>query len=91
MRRGIDSFKTSGSSNARIENSSSTSSGDKAGTTAPRFGHDGDQTLSIELPQGFADRNPADVILDCDGILPQLSALRNLSANNLVAQLIGHR
>src|ERR1017187_1768594 len=38
VRRGIESFKTSGSSKARIEKSSSISSGDKAGTIAPRLG-----------------------------------------------------
>ena len=38
--------------------------------------NDGNQTFRVQLPQRFANRNSADVVLTRDGVLPELSALR---------------
>src|SRR5580692_13041765 len=63
----------------------------QGGYNRPPVGDDCDQTLGVKLPQRFANRNTADMVLSRDRVLTELSAFRNFSANNLVAQLIGNR
>src|SRR5579863_768494 len=53
--------------------------------------NNGNQSLRIQLTKRFANWNPADLVLTRNSVLSELSALRNFSANNLVAQLIGNR
>src|ERR1035437_7871058 len=62
----------------------------EGGHNCAPVGNDGNQTFRIQLPQGFANRNSADLELIRDRVLPELGALRDLSPNDLVAQFIGN-
>jgi len=53
-------------------------------------GDDCDQAFGIQLAEGFADWDAADLILRSDCVLAELSAFGNLASNNLIAQLVGN-
>src|ERR1017187_864721 len=65
--------------------------GGQGGYNCAPVRNNGNQTFCVQLPQGFANRNSADLVLSRDCVLPELGALRELTPNNLVAQFIGNR
>ena len=51
---------------------------------------DCDQTFGVQLAEGFADGNSADLVLGGDRVLPKLGTLRNFAPDNLLAQFVRH-
>src|SRR5690349_20129124 len=52
--------------------------------------HDGNQPLSLQLAQGFTNRNTADGKFLGDGVLAQLVAFLDLTSQDLLAKLLGN-
>ena len=62
--------------------------GRKSRDNRAAVGHDGDQSLGIQLAESLSDGNSTDLVLGRDRVLAELSALGDLAANDLIAQLV---